>query len=253
MKSLEIQTCWWKAQIRARAGFAGPQKNNMPNEDIKQSILEKIKKDEIKMTPKQFFVMKWFTLLITSIFFLILSIYILAYVIFLFADNGLIYIPLFTQSGLIDFIIEIPWTLVFLGLFSVFLFSITSKTFYKIYRKPFLTFFFSILIIIVLSHIILLETGGMQYLKEEAYREKIQLVPNKLLNFRDSQTGAIVVGYVVSTTSESLVVRDRKNNFVELFGFSPDQIKGFSVGQLINAYTERSNQLLYVKSIEIVR
>ncbi len=225
----------------------------MQDTEIKNNILEKIKKDEVKMTPKQFFILKWFTLFVISLFFLAFGFYILAYVIFLFVDNGLIYIPLFTESGIVDFIIEIPWTLVLLGILSIFLFSITSKTFYKIYRKPFLTFFFSIFMVIVLLHLILVTSGGMQYLKEEAYREKIQLVPGKFLEFRDSQTGTILVGYVVGSTTNSLIVRDRKNNLIELFSGKEFNLNGFVQSELINAYGKNENGKFFVKSIEVVR
>jgi hypothetical protein len=224
------------------------------NEDsIKNDILAKIKNDEVKMTPKQFFVMKWFTLFVTSIFFLGLSFYIFAYITFLFVDNGLIYMPLLSQTGMVNFIVEVPWTLVFIGLAAVFLFSITSKTFYRIYRKPFLTFFFTIFIIIMLSHIIFVESGGMEYLKAKAYEENIKLVPSRLLDFRDSQTGTLFVGYVVSTTTDSVIIRDRHNNFVELFPENNIDLNTFSVGQLINAYGQRQDGKVSVKSIEIVR
>lgn len=223
------------------------------SENIKQNILDKIKNEEVKMTPKQFFFMKWLTLFITSIFFLVLAIYSIAYVIFLFVDNGLMQIPLFSESGIVDFMIEIPWTLVLLGLISVFLFSITSKTFYKIYRKPFLTFFFSIFMIIVLSHLILLETGGMNYLKEEAYKQKLSLVPQKFLQFRSSQTGSLLVGYVVSTTTDSIIVRDRQSQLIELIPEKALEINSFSTGMLINAYGQKTNELFYAKSIEIIK
>ncbi len=221
--------------------------------NIKQNILDKINKDEVKMTPRQFFVMKWTTLLVTSIFFLGLAIYIFAYVAFLFVDNGLMYIPVFTESGLVNFIIEIPWTLVFLGLLAIFLFSITSKTFYRIYRKPFLAFFFSILAIIMLSHFFFVESGVMNYIKEEAYRGHIQLVPSKFLDFRDSQTGNVFVGYVVGTTSNSVIIRDRQNDLVELTATNDIDLNTFYTGALINAYGERSNGQVYIKSIEIVK
>lgn len=229
------------------------QEENKINQNLQLNILDKIRKDEIKMTPKQFFVMKWLTLSITSIFFLILGIYIFAYVTFLFVDNGLIYIPLFSQTGIMNFIIEIPWTLVFLGLFSVFLFSVTSKTFYKIYRKPFLTFFFTIMIVIMISHIIFVESGAMQFIKQEAYKDHLQLVPSKLLEFRSSQTGDIFVGYVVATTSNSLIIRDRQNNIEELFPGKRIDLNSFAKDNLINAYGQKVNGQIVVNTVEIVR
>ena len=220
--------------------------------NIQNKILDKIKSGEVKMTSKQYFVLRWATMAITSVFFLILATYIFAYVIFLFSDNGLMIIPFDTENNILKFIIEIPWTLVFLGLVSVFLFSITSQTFYKIYKKPFLTFFFSILMIIVLSHFILLETGTMKTLKEQAYAAGIKLAPAKLLQFRDSQTRSIFIGNVVATTSNSIIINDRNNQKQELFFENPNVLNNVNLGIKINAYTERINERNVLKSLKIV-
>jgi hypothetical protein len=227
----------------------------MTEDQLKQSILNKIKKDEVKMTPKQFFFMKWLTLLITSIFFLGIAIYIFAYVTFLFVDNGMMAIPLSTESGLINFIIEVPWSLVVLGLVAIFFFSVTSKTFYRIYKKPLITFFFSILIIIMLSHIIFVETGAMNYIKLQAYREHISLVPGKLLQFRDSQTGTIFSGYVISASSTALIMRDKRDNIFEVVYDNPNSSFDFnkiSTGTEINVYGARENDFVRAESIEII-
>lgn len=217
-----------------------------------ENILNKIKTGEVKMTSKQFFIMKWLTLMVTSIFFLFLAFYIFAYVTFLFIDNGLMSIPLSAQGGLFEFLVEIPWTLVALGLVSIFLFSVTSKTFYKIYRKPFLTFFFLILIIIMISHIIFVESGIMRFVKQEAYQMRVQLVPDKFLDFRDSQTGTLFVGYVVSTTSNSVIIRDRRNALEEVFVTEGMNLNDLLVGALINAYGIKVDGKVRAKSIEIV-
>lgn len=220
--------------------------------NIEKNILEKIKHNQVKMTSKHFFFFKWLTLFVTSIFFLFLSFYIFAYITFLFVDNGLMYIPVFTEEGLLNFIVEIPWTLVLLGAASIFLFSITSKTFYKIYRRPFLTFFFTILIVIMISHIIFLESGLMKRIKEEAYSRHLQLVPDKFLQFRDSQTGSFISGRVVATTTNSVVIINRRGELVDIFSNFPIESNTFSVGSNVNAYIQRVDGKFFLKSIEII-
>lgn len=235
--------------------------NNIQN-TIQDKILEKIKSGEVKMISRRFFFLKWATLAVTSIFFLILSVYIFAYVIFLFVDNGLMVIPLNSVSGngifsgLLKIVIEIPWTLVALGLVSLFLFSITSKTFYKIYRKPLITFYFSILMVVVLSHIIFLETGTFDFVKREAYNAGIHLVPNKFLQFRDSQTQSIYVGYVFATSSNSIIITNRFGSKQELFFENSivniDVLKEILLGEKINAYAVKENGKVVIKSFRIV-
>jgi hypothetical protein len=228
------------------------------NNQLQKNVLEKIKSGEVQMTSRRFFIMKWLTLAVTSIFFLILGVYIFAYVIFLFVDNGLMIIPFGAEGGILKFIVEIPWTLVILGLVSLFLFSITSKTFYKIYKKPLISFYFSILMCVVISHLILLETGTMKLVKEEAYRAGLRLVPAKLLQFRDSQTRSIFVGLVVGTSSNSLTILDRWNNQQILYFDSNDsqivaKINEITAGVRINAYVEKVSEQNQIKSFEIVK
>jgi hypothetical protein len=225
----------------------------MQNDNLQNNILNKIKSGEVQMTPRRNFVMKSVTLAVTSIFFLILSFYVFAYIVFLFVDNGLMIIPFDAEGGILKFIIEIPWTLVFLGLISLLLFSLTSKTFYKIYKKPLLTFYFSVLMCVVLSHIIFLETGTMKLLKEEAYNAGIKLAPAKLLQFRDSQTQNLFIGTIVGTTSRSIIILNRRGSTEELF-LVPEitnKISDVLVGKRINAYGERVSEEIIIKSFII--
>lgn len=223
--------------------------NNLQNE-----ILNKIKSGEVQMTSRKYFVLKWLTLAVTSIFFLILSVYIFAYIVFLFVDNGLMIIPFDAEGGMLKFIVEIPWTLVLIGLTSLFLFSITSKTFYKIYKKPLITFYFSVLMCVVLSHIIFLETGTMRILKEQAYNSGIKLAPSTLLQFRDSQTQSIFVGLVTGTTSQSIFILNRQGQTEELFVIPEitNKINEVLVGKRINAYGERTNGKTTIETFEII-
>ena len=98
-----------------------------------------------------------------------------------------------------------------------------------------------------------METGAMQYIKNQAYKNHLQLVPSRLLEFRDSQTGDIFVGYVVATTSNSIIIRDRKDNISELMTGKRIDLDSFSVGDLINAYGQRVNGTTTVNSVEIIK
>ena len=218
--------------------------------------MEKLNSGEVKMTSRNYFILKWLTMFITTVFFGLVAIYIFAYIVFLFVDSGIVYIPIHNFQNLVEFIVEIPWTLVFLGCLSVFLFSRSSKTFYKIYKKPFLTFFFSIIMIILLSHIIFVKIGLMKLIKEEAYREHLQLVPGRLLEFRDSQTHTLFNGYVVATTTHSVFIQSIENETLEII---PGEISGeglnynnFLIGSHVNAYGIRDKNQVMAKSIEIV-
>ncbi len=219
---------------------------------MKDNILEKINRNNVKMTSKNYYTLKWITNLLFTIFFGMLAVYIFAYVVFLFVDSGLIYIPINSFTNLVKFIIEVPWTLVFLGCLSVFLFSRTSKTFYKIYKKPFLNFFFSIIIIILLSHIIFVKVGLMKMLKDEAYKDHLQLAPEKLLEFRNSQTGTLFNGYVVATTTTSIIIETVENETLEVTSDSYLNYNEFLVGTHVNAYGERINSRVYANKLIIV-
>ena len=96
----------------------------------------------------------------------------------------------------------------------------------------------------------------MKLIKEEAYKEHLQLVPGKLLEFRDSQTHTLFNGYVVATTTHSISIQTIENETLEVI---PDGISGenlnyndFLIGSHINAYGIRDKNKVLAKSIEIV-
>jgi uncharacterized protein YdeI (YjbR/CyaY-like superfamily) len=57
----------------------------------------------------------------------------------------------------------------------------------------------------------------MGFVKNEAFANGIRLAPSKLLEFRDSQSGDVFVGVVVSTTSNSVTISDWKNDQFQIF------------------------------------
>ena len=77
---------------------------------MKDEILNKINKSEIKMTSKKYFLLKWLTLLSLSAFFGLLSIYIFAFIVFFVcADNDVIMkidnAPIITDFKIVFFIL----------------------------------------------------------------------------------------------------------------------------------------------------
>jgi hypothetical protein len=93
----------------------------------------------------------------------------------------------------------------------------------------------------------------MKYLKEEAFKAGIKLAPEKLLQFRDSQTRNLFIGNVVGTTTHSIIIINRRGEKEELF-LIPEitsKITDILLGKRINAYGEKLSGQITIKSFEI--
>ena len=110
--------------------------------------------------------------------------------------------------------------------------------------------------IILLSHIIFVKIGLMKLLKETAYKDHLQLVPAKLLEFRNSHTGTLWNGYVIATTSDSVIIQTVENETLEIFKDpNPENsinLNEFLVGVHVNAYGIKTNGKIVAKTLIIV-
>ncbi|MGB9883209.1 MAG: hypothetical protein ACPLRN_01700 [Microgenomates group bacterium] len=103
----------------------------MPKQNLKKQIMEKIKKEEIKMKPKWYFILGSLLLFIGFLLSTLFSIFIINLILFLLRVH---YGPMY-QYRLLMILINYPWWLILLGGLSIF-FGIKLLNEYEFsYRK----------------------------------------------------------------------------------------------------------------------
>lgn len=119
--------------------------------EFKEKILEKIKKGEVKMKPKIYFVLK--TILFAGIFglFLIFSFFFLSFIHFHLISSGIWYLPKFGIEGFFVFLKSLPWFLMILAIFLILILEILSRKFSFSFKRPILISLLTIIFIVFLG------------------------------------------------------------------------------------------------------
>ncbi len=125
-------------------------KNNNSKKSIKENIISKIKRGEIKAKPKIYFIVKTlFNIGIVLTFFLFL-LYIGSLIIFILRVNNFLAISGLGIKGIKTVIFYFPWYLLILSLFLIIVFEFFGKKFSLIYRRPLL---YSLIAIMIMTTI----------------------------------------------------------------------------------------------------
>lgn len=114
---------------------------------IDDKIIDKIKKGEIKMKPRIFFILKIFLMILGALSLFFFIIYLISFIIFSLRASGALFLPRFGFLGVRMLFGYLPWFLIGIVLVLIIFLEIFSKRFTFIYRRPII---YSLLIIIIL-------------------------------------------------------------------------------------------------------
>jgi hypothetical protein len=214
-------------------------------ENIKQKILQEIMEDKVKMKPKYLFWFQTIVLLFSILFTLILSVYIFSFIAFLFVDQGLLLAPRFGMRGILETLSAFPLLLTLLGIFGIYITLKLAKYFEFVYKRKVVNTFLSVLVFIIISQIIFIFSGAQEYIKREAFKRQIPLVPQMFQDMRDRKNPQIIVGKVIATSTESITIINRRGHILEIPIATITSITSFN-----NLKNESLVQILLDKPLE---
>ena len=104
--------------------------------DIRDKILEQIKKGEVSMVPKWRFVLETTLWAVGLVVATVIAVYLLSFILFMLNKNGVLFTPLYGWHGVMLFIVSSPWFLISLvGIFLLVLYVLVTKFSFS-YKRP---------------------------------------------------------------------------------------------------------------------
>lgn len=140
---------------------------------IKDKILEKIKRREIKTKPRIYFVLKTILFFGFFILFLIFAFFLLSFVHFHLIASGLWYLPKFGFKGFFVFLKYLPWFLIISTTILILILAIMSRKFPFSLKRPVLFSLCGITLIVFLGSVIFAKANFHPRLLLEAKEGKI--------------------------------------------------------------------------------
>jgi len=176
------------------------------NSIIKQKILGKIKKGQVKMRPKVYFVFKivFFTVLALVVF--LLSFFVVSFIIFTLKANGNMLLFGFGRAGLRIFFVSFPWLLAILAVLIVIFLRMIAKGHRVVYRKSFLYFVLGIILIILIGGFLFSKVSFHDNFFERAQRGRLPVIGPIYLKYGDRDVKDFYTGKVLDYTDEGFYI-----------------------------------------------
>ena len=117
-----------------------PIMNNTPSQHdhFKDAVLEKIRKGEVQMRPKAYFILKILLLIITILCILITSSLLISFIFFSIRISGKFFLLDFGVRGVLGFLVHFPWKILMVEVILIILLEWLLKNFKFGYRNSFI-------------------------------------------------------------------------------------------------------------------
>ena len=188
----------------------------------KNKILEKIKKEKVKMKPRSYFVLRTIVFVFGLIFAFLFAIFLASFIVFALRASGIWYFPAFGFRGLGMFLASFPWILLIFAILLIALLEVFARKFSLVYRKPLLYSVLGIIMIVILISFAVGQTSMHPQLFRSAQEGKLPIMgPMYKGGFVEPPQNACI-GRVVDVNDD---------------GFQVETVKGDSVGVIISSET----------------
>ena len=127
--------------------------------NVKDTVLNKIKEGEVAMRPRWHFVFKGGLALVGIGVLALWLIYLVSFIMFALATSGVIMIPAFGFQGLVGFLLALPWLLILVAAVFIVLLEILVNKYSFGYRKPLLYTLFGVVGFTVVGTFLVSQTG----------------------------------------------------------------------------------------------
>lgn len=143
--------------------------NIKSNIDIKDAVFKKIECGEVSMRPKSFFYFKIALLLGSILFALIISSFLISYIIFSIRAGGQIYLLGYGTRGIYEFFMIFPWVILVIDIALLFFIDWQLKNFRFGYNSPIIYLFLGTFVVMTILGSLINFTSfhrGMMYRAE---------------------------------------------------------------------------------------
>lgn len=159
-------------------------------QELKTKIFKEIEENKLQPKPKWLFAFKSLGLLLSILFVILFSFYVLAFVGFVLSERDWVQESTYSLQGVYFLLNTLPVSMIFLAGCMVVAASFTAYKYGLSYRKPFIYTLVGITIVLLGSRYIFAKSGLQKYIKEEAFNRQIQLVPSSWKELRNSVKSA---------------------------------------------------------------
>lgn len=197
-------------------------------------VLEAIKERELRMRPRQYFVLRAILVALGASLLFLLLLYVASFVIYALHMDGLWFAPEYGISGWLLFFSGLPWGLLLLSLAILLLLAVILRNYEFVYHQPLFYPLFAFVVLIAIGGFFL----GTTALHPDLSRFAARNAP-VLENFYEYETAfpsSVHRGVIVSLGNGTFIIADGFGVTSSIVG---GPVQGFQVGDVVLVFGMR--------------
>lgn len=201
-----------------------------------EEILDAIKAGDIKMRPRWQFVVRGILAVLGGVLIALVLLYLISLIIFTARQTGAAFVPAFGLRGAFAFARALPWLLIIFSLAFIVLLEILVRGYSFAYRRPLIYSACGIIVLSIIGGFVVAGTSLHSRLLARADRQRLPAFAQNFYRFNQQSFRDIHRGLIVSTTTDSFMIRGRMGEVLHVSVASGTQSVGmgaFGMGDLI--------------------
>ncbi|MDE1919133.1 MAG: hypothetical protein KGH56_00340 [Patescibacteria group bacterium] len=175
--------------------------------DIRKSVLEKIRSGEVPMRSRAYFALRTVLVVVMSLLMLAAALFALSFMSFSVHESGVRFLLEFGEHGLVAFVALFPWHLLLISLLILVILEFLLNRFTPAYRFPFLRTFLWILVALIAGSTLVGFTPLHSFLLSEADRNELPVLGPFYEQVHDShQEQGVYRGSVSSVDASGFII-----------------------------------------------
>lgn len=170
-------------------------------------ILEQIKKGQVKMRPKIYFVLKTLLIVLGIFVVALFALYLVSFIVFALRASGAWYLSGFGFPGIKASIVLIPWVLILMALVLIIVLEVLVKRFSFSYRQPIFYSLLGIIIFVFLGSFVIGKTGLHPNLFEKAREGRLPVAEKFYRGFGMAKFQNVHRGIVSELTDNGFSIK----------------------------------------------
>lgn len=223
--------------------------------NLKDKIIQKIRERQVKMKPKIYFLFRSFLIIGIFVGVLILSSFLFSFVHFYLVSSGIWHLPRFGLEGIFLFFKSLPWLIIILGIFSIFILETLSLKFRLSFQKPLLFSLFVIFFIVLLGAFFLNKSNFHFHLLRQTKEGKLFSPVRPLyLEYPSRKFKKFHRGTIEKVSTSSLFIQGLDGETIEVkFEKPPLFFENLKIGDSVVVFGERENGRMRAKKIRKIK
>ncbi len=224
----------------------------------KQSILEKIRKGDVKMRPKAYFILKIILVVFVSVCILVVSSLLMSFIMFSIGVSGKLFLLGFGWRGIVTFFALFPWGFSVIDVLLLFLFEWMLKQFRFAYHRPLIYMFLGSILLSFLAGFVINGFGVQDALLQQNDEHPIPVIGSLYEHVRmPSEKKDVFQGVVSSINGNVFTIQandydhDADDGIRKVVAPPDDQIgSSLKVGDKVFVAGDEQNGTIYAYGIK---